>query len=222
MADPTNKAAVEAGQAVYTKRLLSIYDILVLGLSNSFVWNCSTKKLRKVFEDNASLNHLDVGVGTGYYPDKCLDDSERRLALFDLNDNSLSESASRNQRFSPEVYKGNVFEPLKLSCEKFDSISLNYLLHCLPGDMKDKAKVFKNLAQWLNEDGVLFGSTILGKGYEKGFSARVLMDFYNRKGVFDNLEDDVEGLENALKQSFKDVEIEVENCVAIFIAREKK
>ena len=113
MSDPTDKAAVEAGQAVYTKRLLSIYDILVLGLSNSFVWNCPTKKLRKVFKDNASRNHLDVGVGTGYYPDKCLDGRDRRLALFDLNDNSLNESAIRNQRFEPEVYKGNVFESLK-------------------------------------------------------------------------------------------------------------
>ena len=219
MADPTNYTAVEAGQAIYTKNLLSIYDTLVLGLSNSFVWRCPTKILRKVFTENASNNHLDVGVGTGYYPDKCFVENKRRLALFDLNDNSLAASAKRNQRFNPEVYKGNVFDTLHLDCDKFDSISLNYLLHCLPGNMQDKAVVFKNLSEWLNPNGVLFGSTILGKGYEKGFSARVLTDFYNNKGVFDNLNDDLEGLEQALNQYFEEVDIKIENCVAIFMAR---
>ena len=98
---------------------------------------------------------------------------------------------------------------------------MNYLLHCLPGNLRDKAVVFKNLAQWLNDGGVLFGSTILGKGYEKGFSARVLMDFYNGKSIFSNLDDDLEGLEKALKQNFKNVDIQIEGCVAIFTAREK-
>ncbi len=222
MADLKIKADVEAGQAVYTKNLLSVYDILVLGLSNSFVWCCPSKILRNIFSDNASLNHLDVGVGTGYYPDKCLSDEARRLALIDLNENSLNESAKRNQRFQPEIYRGNVFEPLELDCEKFDSISLNYLLHCLPGDMDSKSIIFKNLAEYLEDGGVLFGSTILGKGYEKGFSARVLMDFYNGKGIFDNLNDDFQGLKQALELYFDDVTIQVESCVAIFIAKGKK
>ena len=222
MADHSDKAAVDAGQAVYTKSILSIYDILVLGLSNSFVWCCPTKKLRRVFSENASLNHLDVGVGTGYYPDKCFINTKRRLAFFDMNENSLAESAERNQRFHPEVYQGNVFEALNLDCDKFDSISMNYLLHCLPGDMSSKSIVFKNLSEWLNDDGVLFGSTILGKGYEKGFSAKKLMEFYNSKGVFDNLNDDAEGLKQALESYFFDVSIEVKNCVAIFIAKGKK
>ncbi len=222
MADHPDKAAVEAGQAVYTKSILSIYDILVLGLSNSFVWCCPTRKLRRIFSENASLNHLDVGVGTGYYPDKCFTSTDRRLAFFDMNENSLIESANRNKRFQPEVYQGDVFEPMELGCEKFDSISMNYLLHCLPGDMSGKSVVFKNLSEWLNDDGVLFGSTILGKGYKKGFSAAKLMDFYNSKGIFDNLNDDAEGLKRALENRFSDVKIEVNHCVAIFIAKGKK
>jgi hypothetical protein len=31
---------VAAGQAVYTKRMLGIYDLLVLGLSNRLIWRC--------------------------------------------------------------------------------------------------------------------------------------------------------------------------------------
>jgi ubiquinone/menaquinone biosynthesis C-methylase UbiE len=61
-----NKDAI-AGQAVYSKPVLSIYDIWVLGFSNHFLWKCPTKLISKQFADLATKNHLDVGVGTGYY-----------------------------------------------------------------------------------------------------------------------------------------------------------
>ncbi|MCP4552955.1 MAG: methyltransferase type 12, partial [Bacteroidetes bacterium] len=90
-----NTKSAEAGQAVYSKTLLSIYDLWVLGFSNSFLWRCPTTLLRREFIKNVTSNHLDIGVGTGYYLDKCLDDAERRLALLDLNPNSLEATASR-------------------------------------------------------------------------------------------------------------------------------
>ena len=100
-----NSKSVEAGQAVYSKTVLSIYDLWVLGFSNSFLWQCPTKLLRKEFVRNVTNNHLDVGVGTGYYLDKCLNNTERRLALLDLNPNSLESAASRVSRFEPEIYR---------------------------------------------------------------------------------------------------------------------
>jgi hypothetical protein len=36
---------IAAGQAVYTKRMLGIYDWLVLGLSNRLIWRCPTQGL---------------------------------------------------------------------------------------------------------------------------------------------------------------------------------
>jgi len=36
---------VLAGQAVYTRRLLRAYDLIVLGISNRFIWRCPTPRL---------------------------------------------------------------------------------------------------------------------------------------------------------------------------------
>lgn len=211
--------AVAAGQAVYSKRTLSLHDLWVLGMSNSYLWKCPTKMLRDVFQKNATLNHLDVGVGTGYYLDKCMAFVERRVGLLDLNENSLMVASSRISRFNPERYCGNVLEPIKLECDKFDSISINYLLHCLPGSIKEKSVLFGHLKALLNNDGVLFGSTILGKGSDKNYLATKLMAFYNKKGIFDNLDDDLQSLESSLRASFRNVDVRVEGCVAIFSAQ---
>ncbi len=35
---------VVAGQAVYTKAILAMYDLLVLGVSNPFIWKCPTPR----------------------------------------------------------------------------------------------------------------------------------------------------------------------------------
>ncbi len=180
----SNPNTVEAGQAVYSKAVLSIYDLWVLGFSNSFLWRCPTKILKNEFVKNATNNHLDVGVGTGYYIDKCLNNTKRRLALLDLNPNSLESTASRVSRFSPEIYRANILDTLDLQCDKFDSISMSYLLHCLPGSLKEKSLVFRNLRPYLNDSGVIFGSTILGKNVEAGYLARKLMSVYNKKGIF--------------------------------------
>ena len=56
---------VAAGQAIYTPKLLSIYDLLVLGLSNRFIWKCPTPRQLAHYDRHVSANHLDVGVGTG-------------------------------------------------------------------------------------------------------------------------------------------------------------
>ncbi len=215
----SNTASAEAGQAVYSKKVLSIYDIGVLGFSSSFLWRCPTKLLRQEFVANATDNHLDVGVGTGYYLDKCLSNVDCRLALLDLNQNSLDATAARVSRFNPEIYNANVLEPIDLDCEKFDSISVNYLLHCLPGDLIEKAVLFKNLKPLLNDGGVIFGSTILGRGEKVGYFAKKLMAFYNSKGIFGNSQDSLVDLKTSLDENFSDVNIWVKGCVAVFTAK---
>ena len=215
----TNSNSAMAGQAVYSKNVLALYDVGVLGVSSLFFWRCPAKKLRKMFTDNLTKNHMDVGVGTGYFLDKCLSNTDRRVALLDLNSNSLEAAASRISRFSPEVYQENVLEALDFNCEKFDSISLNYLLHCLPGNMNEKAVVFENLRPYLNPNGIIFGSTILGTGVGANFVARKVMSIYNRKGIFGNENDDLESLSKGLNENFKEVDIRVVGCVAMFVAK---
>ncbi|WP_298770274.1 methyltransferase [uncultured Shewanella sp.] len=205
-----------AGQAVYTRKMLLIYNLWVLGFSNTYLWRCPTTFLRAHFHKKVSLNHLDVGVGTGYYLEKCLTEKQRRVALLDLNSVSLSTAGAKIRQYHPEIYKGNVLAPLELNCEPFDSISMNYLLHCLPGDLVAKSVVFEHLIPYLNEGGTLFGSTILGQGTQPGYFATKLMNFYNHKGIFDNLSDDLMSLETILNKHFQKVKIEMRGCVAIF------
>lgn len=209
---------VITGQAVYSKKVLSIYDIWVLGFSNSYLWKCPTSIIGNKFVALVSDNHLDAGVGTGYYLKNHLPSIVRRIALVDLNNNSLESTSKAIKHLSPEVYCRNILEPLMLNCEKFDSVSINYLLHCLPGNLSEKSIAFSHLREVINEGGVLFGSTILGKYTQQNFLAKKLMAFYNKKGIFSNMDDDLVSLDTALKEHFSDVKIELIGCVAIFSA----
>ncbi len=218
---------VEAGQAIYTKPVLMIYDWWVLGFSNSFIWQHPTRHLVDLYQTYTTRNHLDIGVGTGYFLDKCeLDKDElafnTRLALMDLNPNSLATAAKRLDRFQPETYQANILEPLTESIAqpipKFSSISANYLLHCLPGSIYDKSMVFNNIASLLQPRGHVFGATLLGKDQPMSGTARKLMEIYNRKGIFCNREDDEQGLQDVLNAYFEKVIINVHGCLAVFVA----
>ncbi|WP_440054011.1 class I SAM-dependent methyltransferase [Pseudoalteromonas sp. T1lg65] len=211
-----DKQATIAGQAVYTKNVLSIYDFWVLGVSNRYFWKCPTPRIAEKFVEQVSDNHLDVGVGSGYYLKHFLPQTTQRIALLDLNQNSLDKASEVISHFQPEIYRADILQPLKLNAEKFDSISVNFLLHCLPGSISTKGIIFEHLKEYMTTGGVLFGSTILGKGTEQNFVARKLMGIYNEKGIFSNLDDDLDSLTEVLNEQFIDVSVELVGCVALF------
>lgn len=210
-------AAVEAGQAVYSRKILSAYDLLVLGVSNRWIWQCPSARIEAHYSRHLSANHLDVGVGTGYFLDRCrYPQAAPRIALMDLNDNSLAFASNRIARYHPETYRQNILEPVKAPIPAFDSIGINYLLHCLPGTIAGKALVFDHLRPLMKPGARLFGSTLLQGGVERGWAARRLMEIYNRKGIFCNSADDLDGLRTELGHRFHHVDIEVVGCVALF------
>ena len=215
-------AQVEAGQAVYTRNLLSAYNLLVLCISNRYIWKCPSAHIESLYNAHVSANHLDVGVGTGYFLDRCrYSASHPRIALMDLNANSLAFASRRIERYSPETYRQNILEPLSppLPQKPFDSIGINFLLHCLPGAIANKAVALDHLKPLMNPGARIFGSTIVQGGVPHSWLARKLMGLYNRKGIFANTEDDLHGLRAALTQRFDEVDIQVVGCVALFSAR---
>lgn len=217
---PFTPAQVAAGHAVYTPRLLNAYDLLVLGVSNRFIWRCPTPRLVAHYNRHVSVNHLDVGVGTGYFLDRCrFPSASPRIALMDLNPNSLEFAARRIARFRPETHQCNVLEPMANQAAKFDSVGVNYLLHCLPGTIESKAVAFDHLKTWMNPGAVFFGSTLLQGGVRRSWAAKRLMSFYNDKGVFTNTQDTLDGLERELRRRFSSVAIEVIGCAALFAGR---
>ena len=208
------------GAAAYTPFTLALYDLAVLRLSNSVVWQCSSHVLLDFYNQHISDSHLDIGVGTGYFPDRYrFPSTAPKIALFDLNPHSLAKAAKRLRRYNPSCYLGNVLQRIDVGMSEFDSISLNYLLHCLPGNLASKSIVFSHVKPLLREGGVLFGSTILGEGVRHNPLAKQLMKIYNAKGIFSNLSDRQSDLEAGLKAHFEEHTIHIVGCVALFSAR---
>lgn len=211
---------VAAGQAVYTRRVLRAYDFFVLGVSNRFIWRCPTPRLLEHYRAHVTASHLDVGVGTGYYLDHCrFPVAAPRIALLDLNPETLRFSSRRIARYEPKAYLRNVLEPFTLEGARFDSVAANYLLHCLPGSLQSKSVVFDHLKQHMNPGAVIFGSTLLGDSAALGWAGRRLMNFYNEKGIFSNREDTWAELERALAARFREVSMHSVGCAALFAAR---
>jgi ubiquinone/menaquinone biosynthesis C-methylase UbiE len=216
----SSRFSTEAGAAIYNKRILALYDLGVVKLSNQFAWRCPSRLILDFYNQYVSANHLDVGVGTGYFLDKChFPSNTPRIALLDLNPNSLNMTAKRLHRYQPTTYLADVFQPLPSNIPKFDSIALSYLLHCLPGTMQSKQVVFDNLKPRLNTGGIVFGTTILGQGIRPNPLARRLMKLYNAKAIFSNSHDDLSNLEAILKSHFQEYETKVVGCVAFFKGR---
>lgn len=210
---------VERSQDVYSKPVLSLYDFWVLGVSNKYIWKCPTDKLLAHFDENISSNHLDIGVGTGYFLDQCRFPSDNiRIALLDLNQNSLDKAGKRIKRYNPIQYKFNVLDEIKIDMGVFDSISLNYLFHCLPGKLSEKLVVLYNVDHLLSETGTVFGTTILSSGVKKNRAATMLMSIYNKKGILNNSEDTCEDLENYLLSNYSSYNLSIHGCVALFSA----
>jgi 2-polyprenyl-3-methyl-5-hydroxy-6-metoxy-1,4-benzoquinol methylase len=211
---------VRAGQAIYTPGTLRVYDIFVLGISNQFIWKCPSSRIDAHYNANVSGNHLEVGVGTGYFPDRCaFSVAQPRIGLMDLNPNTLNFASRRIARYQPETYVQNILEPITQQIDAFDSIGINYLFHCVPGTISEKAVAFDHLGKLMKPGCRVFGSTILQGGVSRNWAARKLMAVYNKKGVFSNTQDDLESLNTALSQRFERVNIEVSGCVALFSAR---
>jgi 2-polyprenyl-3-methyl-5-hydroxy-6-metoxy-1,4-benzoquinol methylase len=134
----------------------------------------------------------------------------------DLNFNALGFAAERIARYHPEIYRQNVLEPISLDAEKFDSVGINYLLHCLPGSVEVKSIVFDHLKTLMNPNAIIFGSTLLQGGVQQNWAAKRLMKVYNQRKIFSNRHDDLEGLKRSLSKRFRDVSIQVVGCAALF------
>jgi SAM-dependent methyltransferase len=210
---------VKAGQAMYNKLFLAVYD-QVIPLNYRFLLRCQPHHVLDLYNDHVSGNHLDVGVATGVLLDRCrFPVPSPRLALMDLNPNSLAVAAKRLARYHPETYIQNILDPIGMDAPPFDSVGLANLLHCLPGTMKTKRVVFENLRAVLKPGGTLFGCTILYSGVKRNLPGTLWMSYMNALRVLTNRQDDLEGLKQNLAECFPESSVKVVGCVALFWAR---
>lgn len=211
------------GAKVYTPLTLKLYDWWVLGVSNRFAWQCSTNDvLVPHFKKNVGKVHLDIGVGSGFYlkylPESC------DILLMDMNSNNLAVAKQRvGGNCSITTLQHDIFEPIPVEYEgQYDSISLYYLLHCLPGNLVEKGVALLNASAALKPNGILFGATILGDEAGHNRFGEKLMYIYNSNGVFSNAQDTEVGLYKELNDLFEHVVVNRVGKVALFSASGKQ
>ena len=216
----TKPSQLVKSQKYFNRVTLFFYDVILYGFISKHGWGCSPKTLDAHYASHITGNHLDVGVGTGYLLDRVsFPGATPRLALMDLSLSCLTKTLTRLARYKPESYGQNILKPITMDIYKFDSVGVNSVMHCIPGSFKEKGIAFRHLKSLLNENGVLFGTTVLSKGVNKNWLSKIFMKFFNRLGVFINNDDSLNDLTEALRKYFQQVDITVVGSTAIFSAR---
>jgi SAM-dependent methyltransferase len=208
------------GQRIYGRQVLACYDVAVLGLSNPWLWHCPTGRIEALYDRWTGTRHLEVGVGTGYYLDRChFPVPNPHITLLDLNPTALEAAAERIVRYRPRCVQADLLRPLPAGLGAFDSIACTYVLHCLPGDLAAKELVVAQLAACLRPGGALFGATLLRAERPAPLAARALAALYNRLRIFDNAHDTESALREVLGRHFEDVEVQRQGSAALFVLR---
>lgn len=205
------------GQADYNGLLLRLYDPLVLGPIARFVWRYPKAPHIQLYREHIRRNHLDVGPGTGYCIEHAGLPDGAKVTILDPNPTVLRYVERRLARLDVTAVEADVLKPLP-TAGPFESAALSFVLHCLPGPMQRKGLAIENVAHVMAPDGILFGSTVLGRSARHTRLGRAFLAAFNRRGAFDNLDDTEAGLRAVLEASFRKVSIEIVRGVAVFVA----
>lgn len=203
--------------AGYTPSLLAIYPLRV-GLHGARRVALSDTSDRGPVPSPRRRRHLEVGPGTGYFLDAVGVDGGTDVTLLDPNPNVLAKTSRHLRHLAPATVEADVLKPLPVHCA-FDSLAMNYVLHCLPGPLARKETAVQNMAAVTAPEGDLFGGTVLGREERHLRWARAVLWAGNQQGGFDNRTDTVAGLRDILDRAFGQVEIDVMGSIAHFVAR---
>lgn len=207
-------------QQFFNKGSLLFYDFLLYGVISKYAWGSSIQRLDSHYKKYVGHNHLEVGVGTGILLNRVVFDSAHpRLALMDLSRDCLEKTKRKVARYAPETYIQNLLEPIHHKIDKFDSIGINYVMHCVPGNFKEKGVAFTYLRPLLSENGVLFGTTVLSDNIHKNVLAKPFMWLMNSLGVFNNRSDNAHDLKECLETNFQVIEFEVVGVTVFFAVK---
>ncbi|HEY5756593.1 MAG TPA: class I SAM-dependent methyltransferase [Steroidobacter sp.] len=204
----------------YTRLGLHMYDPLIVNLVAPHVWGCDPDILIDHYRDHLTSNHADIGVGTGFFPDRCgFPSPNPRLALIDLQPNCLAHTARRLARYRPTTHLRDVLSPVdEIPGGPFDSIALPGIIHCLAGDLAFKSRVFDNIEPLTRPGTKIFGYTLVYDGVPLRVSRRLVHPLLNRLRVIDNANDRLADLRDELHARFIDCNVELVGCMALFSA----
>ena len=209
---------VSDGIKAYSRLGLRLYDPLIVAVLARYVWSCPGQTFIAHYRKHVSANHADIGVGTGYCLDRCgFPVAIPRIALIDLQPNCLEYAARRLARYQPEIHLHDARRPL-LGVKPFDSIALGGLLHCLPGNLIEKSKVFDALRSICNPGTTVFGFTLVKDAVRERFSRRLAYCALNRLQLVNCSHDTADDWRRAFALRFRDYSVELFGCFAFFSA----
>ena len=207
----------------YNQVMLELYDLLILRLSSTVIWRCSTAHLILLYSHHLSRRHLELGVGTGYllqhgvFPSHSID-----LLLLDCNPRVLRHALRRLARYAPKGLALDLMQPKWPDLPKQQSIGLNYVWHGLQGTPEQRGALFGRLAQLLMSDGVLFGATVRGVHPQMSALARLASQRWLDGRLFNNQGDTPERLTEYLSRYFAEVSVWLQGEVILFVAKQPK
>lgn len=207
------------GVRIYSKLLLGFYDVLIMRILTPYVWRCHARHYLQLYREQMSSNHADIGVGSGYCLQRChYQPGEVRIALIDLQQNCLDYTKQRLARYQPETYQRDASQSIHIDADAFDSIALGGILHCMPGDLRDKGSVFDALQPISHAQTRVFGYTILNKDVRKTWLSRSVFYVLHKLKVINGIDDSAQHLNVELKKRFARSCVKVIGQVAIFSA----
>lgn len=221
VSDMSAPETTDHGQTFYRTNRLNGYDLVTVKAANYLLWRCPPTRLVELYNQHVTDRHLDIGPGSGYYLDHCtFPSSKPEVTLVDLNPDPLTFVQQRIARYNPSTARADLLDDLpNIPNAPFDSIALNYVLHCLPQTPGGRGDVFARIKPLLSPQGVLFGSTVVTGGAPATPLSRAFNALYQRMGAFHNQRDTVQSLHEALNQHFTSLILEIRGSVVLFSAR---
>lgn len=215
-------ATISAGARYYGAITLPLYDWAVLKTVVQYAWCCPLSLEQDLYNRSVGAKHLDVGVASGYFMHHAKWPVEKpEITLMDLNPNSTKYAANRLGRYTVSEVVGDALQPFPTK-DKFDSVGMFHLLHCIPGDLKEKSAVLKNAGQVLAPDGVVFGANVTPVDCQPNLFAKSVLMFSHSLGALNNQRDSHADMEAVLDENFEDYNLQRVGCMSLWEARKPR
>ena len=193
------------------------YDRIVNDFNCKNVWKCPTVNIFNNYRNNISYNNLEIGPGTGFFFNKKNSGINlKNLTLVDVNKDILNFSKQNLEKeySNIEVLHHDLFSQKIQESIYFESVGVNYVLHCVSGNLQTKLdKLIHNLG---NNKYKLFGASVICDPLHMNTIAEYELIFLNALGIFNNNEDTYYELEEYLNSRNIKFSLRKQGYVAIF------
>ena len=167
------------------------YDYFVNNINCKYVWKCDQRYIKKLYANNITNKHLEIGPGTGYFIKKY---QFNNLHLVDINQDILNNSKKNltNNCQNIKIHNQNIFENNNKINEDITSIGMSYVLHCVPNNLDRSIDKLVENVQTDNQI-TIFGSTVIPN--KKDLMAMTEIYTLNTLGIFNNINHNKEQLD---------------------------